>query len=256
MIETYRGAVAAWECDAFGHLNIAHYVDRFAAAAADLLGDGWRTVSLDTQYLTELRATAGIIIRSGILAAANGHAHLAHEAVNIAGERTTLAEHRLTRAGAGSDAVAGAFAWDQFPALQWPAGEGPIPSGRDRVRGAGSLSFYVHRFSDACLFAIEALGMSETYRREHNRGFATFETRLALEHPAPAEGEGLVVTSGVAAIGGSSLRLVHRMRASGDGRLLARFYQAGVQFDLAARRATPWPPEFRDKAASLGLVAH
>ena len=255
MIETYRGAVAAWECDAFGHLNIAHYVDRFAAAAADLLGEGWSTLSLDTQYLAELRATAGIIIRSGLLAAANGHAHLAHEAVNIAGERTTLAEHRLARAGA-VPAAAGAFAWDHFPTLEWPAGDGLIPSGRDRVRGAGSLSFYVHRFSDACLFAIEALGMSEAYRREHNRGFATFETRLALEHPAPAEGEGLVVTSGVAAIGGSSLRLVHHMRAAGDGRLLARFYQAGVHFDLAARRAAPWPPEFRATAASLGSAAH
>ncbi len=255
MIETYRGAVAAWECDAFGHLNIAHYVDRFAAAAANLLGEGWRTLSLDTQYLAELRATAGIVIRSGILAAADGHAHLAHEAVNIAGERTTLAEHHLARAGA-PPAVAGAFAWDRFPALDWPAGEGPIASGRDRVRGAGSLSFYVHRFSDACLFAIEALGMSESYRRDSNRGFATFETRLALEPPAPAEGEGLVVTSAVAAIGGSSLRLVHRMRAAGDGRLLARFYQAGVHFDLAARRAAPWPPEFRDRAASLGVAAH
>jgi acyl-CoA thioesterase FadM len=46
------------------------------------------------------------------------------------------------------------------------------------------------------------------------------------------------------------------MRASSNGRLLAQFYQAGVHFDLAARRAAPWPPEFRDKAASLGCAAH
>jgi acyl-CoA thioester hydrolase len=255
MIETYRGAVAAWDCDAFGHMNIAHYPDRFAAAAANLLGEGWRTIALDTQYLSELRAAAGMVIRSGVLAADDGAALVAHEAVNIAGERTTLAEHRLVRAG-GAPAHAPAFAWERFPAPAWPEGDGVIPSGRDRARGVGSLSFYVHRFSDACLFAIEALGMSEAYRRERNRGFATFETRLLLEHPAPAEGEGLVVTSAIAAIGGSSLRIVHRMRAADGGRILARFFQAGVHFDLAARRAAPWPPGFRDRAASLGFAAH
>jgi acyl-CoA thioesterase FadM len=45
------------------------------------------------------------------------------------------------------------------------------------------------------------------------------------------------------------------MRAARDGRLLAQFYQAGVHFDLAARRAVPWPQEFRDKAAALGFDA-
>ena len=255
MIETYRGAVAAWECDAFGHLNIAHYVDRFAAAAADLLGEGWRTLAIDTQYLSELRAAAGIVIRSGVLAADAHHVHVAHEAANIAGERTTLAEHRLARNGGGGKISASTFAWERFAPLEWPGGEGVIPSGRDRVRGGVPLSFYVHRFSDACLFAIEAVGMTEAYRREKNRGFATFETRLALEEPGPAEGSGIVVASGVAAIGGSSLRLVHHMRAAKGGRLLARFYQAGVHFDLAARRATPWPPEFRDRAQGLGFAA-
>ena len=104
MTETYRGAVAAWECDAFGHLNIAFYVDRFAAASADLLertapDTAWRTVSLDVQYLSELRAAAGIVIRSFILAADGRLVRLAHEAVTLSGERTTLAEHRLECAG-------------------------------------------------------------------------------------------------------------------------------------------------------------
>ena len=264
MIETYRGAVAAWECDAFGHLNIAHYVSRFTAASADLLdraapGVGWRTTGLDVQYLSELRAAAGIIIRSVILAAEGGHVHVAHEGLSLAGECTTRAEHHLVRdappRGAGILA-AGAVPWDRFAAIELPAGDGPIPSGRDRVEDGASPSFYVHRFSDACLFAIEAIGMTESYRREADRGFATFETRLALEPSSPEDGSGIVVTSGVIAIGGSSLRLLHRMRAARDGRLVAQFYQAGVHFDLAARRAAPWPPELRDRAEALRFDAH
>jgi acyl-CoA thioester hydrolase len=259
MIETYRGAVAAWECDAFGHLNIAHYPARFVAASADLLervapGASWRTAALDVQYLRELRAAVGIVIRSFILAATDSEILVAHEALSLEGERTTLAEHRLARdvppRGAGA-IPAGELPWTRFAAIELPPGDGPIPTGRDRVDGGVTPSFYVHRFSDACLFAIEALGMSESYRREANRGFATFETRLALESPGPASGSGIVVTSGIVAIGGSSLRLLHRMRAAEGGRLLAQFYQAGVHFDLAARRAAPWPPEFRDNAETL-----
>ena len=260
MIETYRGAVASWECDAFGHMNIAHYVDRFAAAAADLLereapGTRWRTAALDTQYRTELRAASAIVIGSAVVASDERHVTIAHEAANGAGERTTLAEHRLAREGGGRALSPGAVAWQPFAAFAWPAGEGVIPSGRDRVRGPTPLSFYVHRFSDACLFAIEAIGMSESYRREANRGFATFETRLALAGPPPEEGSGIVIASGVLTLGGSSLQLVHRMRAAQGGRLLAEYYQAGVNFDLAARRAAPWPAEFRAKAAALRFAA-
>jgi acyl-CoA thioesterase FadM len=265
LIETYRGAVGAWECDAFGHLNIAFYVDRFAAAAADLLerldaGTRWRTVALDTRYLAELRAGEGIVIRSGLLSRDASGIRLAHEALTASGGRTTLAEHGLEPDGgeAPADALVPAtFPWDGFAPAHDPAGEGRIPTARDRVRDAEaeagrlSLAGHVHRFSDACLLALDAIGMDEAYRRNANRGFATFETRLALAHPAASVGDGIMVTSGVAAIGGSSLRLGHRMQATRDGRTLARFDQAGVHFDLAARRSTPWPAELRARALEL-----
>ncbi|HXQ50184.1 MAG TPA: thioesterase family protein [Stellaceae bacterium] len=268
LVETYRGAVGAWECDAFGHLNVAFYPDRFVAAAADLLerlhaGMQWRTVSLDTRYLVELRASEGVVIRSGLLSREDTCIRIAHEALAPSGGRTTLAEHVLEPEGGtvSSGALVPAdFAWDRFAAAPDPAGEGPIASGRDRVRDgeaeAGRLSpaGHVHRFSDACLLAIDAIGMTDAYRRRANRGFATFETRLTIAHPAACVGDGIAVTSGIAAIGTSSLRLEHRMRATRDGRVLARFHQAGVHFDLAARRSSPWPEELRSKALALRIV--
>ncbi len=110
---------------------------------------------------------------------------------------------------------------------------------------------YLHRFSNACLHVIEAIGMDPSYRRAANHGFATFETRLAIEDPTAAAGDGLVVTSGVVTVGRSSLGMLHRLESSRDGRPLARFYQAGVHFDLAARRSSPGRTRSAHRAEAL-----
>lgn len=268
LIETYRGGVAAWECDVFGHLNIAFYVDRFADAALGLLeqrapGRRWRTLALDTSYERELRAGEGIVIRSGILEAHLERVRIAHEAVESAsGTRTTVAEHVLAPIpGPVTELPSAAeFAWQRLPLFAWPQGEGRIPAGRDRVKPAeteeGRLSLLgcLHRFSTGCLHVIDAIGMTHAYRQEANRGFATFETRLAIDNSSAEAGEGLVVTSGVVTIGRSSLAMLHRLHAVREGRLLARFYQAGVHFDLAARRSCPWPVELREKAQALRII--
>ena len=254
LIETYRGAVAAWECDAFGHMNIALYPQRFESAARDLIeragaGTAWQTVALDVRYLEELRAAEGIVIRSGVLERDGSNVRLAHEATTPAGERTTLAEHVLrcdaaSPAGATLGTIAG---WERFAPAVIPKGEGALVTGRERVRAAEcddgvlSLAGHSHRFSDANVFVMEAIGMSASYRRAANRGFATFETRLSLEPPCAAPGDGLVITSGIIAVGTSSLRMLHRMRAASDGRL-ARAIPSG-------RRP------FRSCRATLGAMA-
>jgi acyl-CoA thioesterase FadM len=263
LVETHRGNVAAWECDVFGHLNIAFYVDRFADAAADLLErraprQRWRTLALDVRYLRELRAGDGCVIRSAILEADAATVTVAHELIDgTTGERSTLAEHRL--AGAAAPAVT-SLAWERFPAMAWPTGEGRIAAGRDRAKpgdiedGHLSLLGCLHRFSNACLHVVEAFGMTAAYRRDARRGFATFETRLVIDDSAAVAGDGLVARSDVVAVGNSSLRMLHRLTAARDGRQLARFMQAGVHFDLDARRAAPWPETMRHRAAALRLA--
>jgi acyl-CoA thioesterase FadM len=268
MVETYRGSVAAWECDLFGHLNIAFYVERFADAAGDFLervapGRSWRTLALDTTYERELRAGEGVAIRTGLVAAEDRSLRLAHEAnATASGERMTRVEHVLAPVAEDESpaVLPAAVAWERFAPLSLPTGEGRIAAGRSRVKaweaeeGCLSLLGFEHRFSDACLHVIEAIGMTDAYRRTANRGFATFETRLRMMDRA-AVGEGVVVTSGIVAIGTSSLRMLHRMRATRDGRLLAQFYQAGVHFDLGARRSAPFPSTLRDRADSLTIAA-
>src|ERR1700722_10308690 len=104
LVETYRGGVSAWECDIFGHLNIAFYVERFADAAEDLLerlapGEAWRTLTLNTEYEHELRAGAGIVISSGVIAVEDPALRIGHVALNSSnGERSTRVVQRVAPA--------------------------------------------------------------------------------------------------------------------------------------------------------------
>jgi acyl-CoA thioester hydrolase len=274
LVESYRGGVSAWECDIFGHLNIAFYVERFAAAAEDLLerlapGLAWRTLTLDTEYEHELRAGEGIAIRSGVIAVEDAAVRLGHVALNSStGARSTRVVQRVApvdpdRWPSLREALGRAvMRWTgpDFVPVGLPAGAGPVSTGRDRARpwemderGELRLLGYLMRFSNACLHLVDAIGMTDHYRRTAQRGFATFDTRLTIESPARA-GTGLVASSFLLDVGTSSLKFLHRLHETRSGRLAAQFYQAGVQFDLEARRSAPLPPEIRERAQALRVV--
>ncbi|HEX4195337.1 MAG TPA: thioesterase family protein, partial [Stellaceae bacterium] len=84
--------------------------------------------------------------------------------------------------------------------------------------------------------------------RSQKRGFATFDTRLELFPPAPSIGEAVAMQSGMLTVGKSSVTILHEMHLSHSDRRVARYYQAGVHFDLEARRSSPLPDSIRDKA--------
>ena len=63
--------------------------------------------------------------------------------------------------------------------------------------------------------------------------------------------EPYTVETGIAHLGNSSLRLVHRMTNTRTGTVVARLGQFGVNLDLDARRPARWTDEVRDKAVAL-----
>lgn len=270
LVETYRGGVTVQECDAFGHLNIAYYVERFADAAHELLqrtapGGRWRTRSIATRYLTELRAGDPIAIASGVIALDAASLALGHVASNgIGGEPTTLAEQVLTLDAPDGEAWAetrerlaptlAPWTHERFAPVSLPAGEGPLLTGLNRVKpweadASGSLSLFgfIERFSTANLVNMNAAGLTSTYMRAEKRGFATFETRLELLSERPEIGDTIAIQSGILELGNSSVKILHTMRLQ-RGRRVARFYQGGVHFDLEARRSAPLPQALREKA--------
>jgi acyl-CoA thioesterase FadM len=271
LVECYRGGVLIQECDAFGHLNIAYYVERFADAADELMarlapGTKWRTHGMSTRYIAELRAGDPIAIASGIIAIDAATLTVGHVATNgMGGAMTTSAEQVIALDAPDDEAwttlhaqLEGTrIAWNQLPfdPVTLPEKPGPVATGLARVKAwqadeGGRLSLFgiVDRFSTANLINMNAAGMTSTYMRDNKRGFATFETRLELFLPRPAVGDSVAMSSGMLDLGKSSAKLLHEMRLQRTGRRVARYYQAGVHFDLEARRSAAMPESLQQKA--------
>jgi len=271
LVECYRGGVLIQECDAFGHLNIAYYIERFADAGHELMhrlapGTRWRTRAMNTRYVAELRAGDPIAILSGVVLIDAATLKLGHVATNgMGGPVTTSAEQIIALDMPDGESWAATrpaleitiVPWKELPfePLTLPDKAGPVATGLARVKawqadeeGRLSLFGFVDRFSTANLVNMNAAGMSSTYMRAEKRGFATFETRLELFPPAPAVGESVAMQSGMLSVGNSSVTILHQMYLAHSKRRVARYYQAGVHFDLEARRSAPLPPSIRDKA--------
>ncbi len=276
--ETYRGTVAPWECDVTEHFTIACYLDRVeqaAASTAETLGvaDGLRSGGFarrfNLRFTRELRAGDSFHVESAAIGI-DPALRLGHRVVNSTnGDRVTWIEE----------------VWDVPPALltterrdviarrlaiwEGPASEarpeprtmaGAVPSARGRVKptdldefGRFSLAAYVHRFTDALLQAAAAIGMTTEYIKTQRRGFSTFELALWITD-APRLGAPYLVETGIAHLGSSSIRFLHRMSDPRSGTEFARLGQFGVQLDLDARRPAPLPDEIRAGAAPLLLA--
>src|SRR6266702_2350235 len=273
--ETYRGTVPPWECDVTEHFTIAYYFDRLEEGErnfADSLGLGEKLRAggfarhLDVRFARELRAGSSFHIESAALAV-DGGLRLGHCFVDSAnGEIVTwIAESWDPPEGAPSAeqrrAIAGRLgAWEGPAAEPRPepaSTAGFIPTARGRVKttdldadGRFALAAIVHRLTDSCLQSGAAIGMDAAFLEANRRGFSTFELQLRISG-ALALDEPYLVESGIAHLGNSSLRLVHRMCDPRSGAEVAHLGQYGVNLDLEARRPARWPDEIRTRAAAL-----
>ena len=277
--ETYRGTVPPWECDVTEHFTIAFYFDRLDEAErnlADILGLGeilrgpGFARRLDVRFARELRAGSSFHIDAaalGVPSANGGGLRLGHRFVDSAnGETVTwIEEHWELPAGALSperaSAIAGRLAVWEGPAAEprpAPTGNaGFIPTARGRVKpgdldaeGRFGIAAIVHRLTDSCLQAGAAIGMDAKFLEANRRGFSTFELGLRISGALMLD-QPYLVLSGIAHLGNSSLRLIHRMSDPGSGSEVARLGQFGVNLDLDARRPARWPDDIRARAAKL-----
>ncbi|WP_119422298.1 acyl-CoA thioesterase [Desertibaculum subflavum] len=105
-IETFRGVVAPWECDEFGHMNVQFYNARMSDGFWQLLiamGLGPKVrrekklgvVALDgqTTYAREVRAGELIRVESGILRVGEKSIQLAHRLLAGAPGQVAMTSH-------------------------------------------------------------------------------------------------------------------------------------------------------------------
>ena len=274
-LETYRGTVYRWEVDNVEHFTVAFYFERFEDATAalfDALGLPDRAGDVRecrVRYIKELRVGDIMHVRSGVLGVDGETLVLAHELVESAsGTVCTTLEQHVTgvdvarRAAAGPRRVSWSIPPD--PPRPGPAAAAPpdddrgfVDSVRDTVkpweldrRGRAVWRAGVHRFSAANAQIIAAFGMTPAYMRDERRGFSTFDFKLRFVGPAGV-GDRLLVRTGLLHVGGSSIRLFHRMTNAASGALVATLEQSGVHLDLDARRPTALPDEMRERARGL-----
>jgi acyl-CoA thioesterase FadM len=275
-IETCRGAVAHWECDVTEHFTIACYaarIDQASATLADRLGlENWGRVGVFPRRLTwrftrELRAAASFHVEAAALSV-DPRLRLGHRFIDSAkGEVVTWIEEAWEGASLSeaerAAAAASLAAWDGPETEERPepsSMKGAVPTARGRVQpadldeyGRFSLAAFVHRFTDAIMQVLSAIGLDGDYLKTARRGYSTFELALRIT-AAPAAGELYRVETGVTHLGTSSLRLLHRMTDPKSGAELARLGQFGVLLDLDARRPAPLPEHARAAAARLLLA--
>ena len=277
--ETYRGSVPPWECDITEHFTIAYYFARLEEAQrnlADLLQTGPLLRAgafvrrIDLRFARELRAGSSFHIDSAALELEGG-LRLGHRFVDSANrEVVTWVDERWELPDGALSAERQRAIASRLGAWEGPATEarpepqsfaGFIPTARGRVKpsdldadGRFSLAAFVHRFTDACLQASAAIGMDASYLESQRRGFSTFELTLRVAGALPLDAPYLV-ESGVAHLGNSSRRLLHRLRDPRNGAEVARLGQFGVNLDLDARRPAPWPDDIRARAQKLVIPA-
>lgn len=105
-VETLRGVVHPWHCDAMGHMSVQHQMPLLDDAVYHLLGElgpvtaidsdhhvGWADVRHEIQYKRELVAGDLVVLRSGLLSI--GKTSLRHRTVmyhRLDGEACTIME--------------------------------------------------------------------------------------------------------------------------------------------------------------------
>lgn len=273
--ETYRGAVPPWQCDVTEHFTIAYYFDRFEETAANLadeldLGDLLRSGAvprqLNVRFVSELRAGSCFHVESAALGTDSG-LDLGHRFVDSATGETVTWFHDHWNLSATpltpqqSRIIAGRLvAWEgpELEARPEPSTTaGFIPTARGRVKagdldatGCFALGAIVHRFSNASGQTGTAIGFDAAFMEQHRRGFSTFELTMRLSGSLRLD-EPYLVETGVAHLGNSSLRMIHRMTNQRTGAEVAQLGQFGVSLDLDARRPVRWAGEIRARAEAL-----
>jgi acyl-CoA thioester hydrolase len=89
---TYRGTVAAWQCDHMGHMNVMWYVGKFDEASWQMLGSlgltasrfrseglGMAAVAQEITYKRELHAGDAVTIRTSVLEVRERTIRVIHE---------------------------------------------------------------------------------------------------------------------------------------------------------------------------------
>ena len=263
---TFMGAVPPWECDIVDHFTVAYYYQKLdhatdvvlARAGLDPTDPAAPTmVRCLTRFERELRK--GDIYRietARVDADRLGHRLIDAETGTVCTHFDQLLSAPIPETGAapaGDEWHCAPLAPLEVPpaAARWlDTGADILTAGDCGLAGRASSHAYILRFTTAGEHLRNTIGMTATYVRENNAGFATFSFDARFTARA-TPGTPLGVRSTLAHVGRTSLRIEHRLLDTREGTELAGLTQAGVHLDKTRRRPSPMPDHIADAAREL-----
>jgi acyl-CoA thioester hydrolase len=120
--------------------------------------------------------------------------------------------------------------------------------------GHMNVMWYVGKFDEATWQLFAQMGLTPSYLREHQRGMAALEQRIAYKRELRA-GDVIVVRSGVLEVRPKVLRFFHEMHNAETGELAAVTLLTAAHLDTALRKACPFAEEIAARARAL-VVAY
>lgn len=111
-----------------------------------------------------------------------------------------------------------------------------------------NVMWYVGKFDEVTWNFFTRLGLTPRFLREHRRGMAAVDQRIAYQRELHA-GDTVVVRTGALEIRDKAIRFVHEMRNAETGEVSAITLLTGVYLDTVERRACVLPDEVRARAA-------
>ena len=121
--------------------------------------------------------------------------------------------------------------------------------------GHMNVMWYVGKFDEATWNFFAMLGLDPAFLRAHDRGFAAVEQNIAYKKELMA-GDIVTIYSVILEIKERVIRFTHEMRRTDTDEIAATTILTAVHLDTKARRATPFPAEFRARAEALVISAN
>jgi acyl-CoA thioester hydrolase len=116
--------------------------------------------------------------------------------------------------------------------------------------GHMNVMWYVGKFDEATWHLMAAIGVTPSYMRETQSGMAGVQQNITYKREILA-GTILEVRSHIVHIAERKVAFVHEMRDAETDGICAICELTAVHLDRVARRATPFPPEVRERAEAL-----
>lgn len=288
LIETYRGTVAAWECDHYGHMNVQHYMGRISDAAGTLLHAiglgaeesrrlklGFAALHQEIDYRRELLAGDIVVMQSGVAEAAGKKIRFRHRLLNaetgevsmtasVFGVFLDLDRRRATPMPAEVETRATALAIGDADIL--PSGpvnvlgplDAPVASQRSCVNpwecdrmGHLNVQFYLARAADADAQLLAALGLGPARLRREGLVPRVLEHRIIFRRELHV-GSVTAARSAVRRIEGDHLHAATEL-LNGETGVLAAQIESKLALENGAGDGCSWPADIC--AAAAGMAA-